>query len=495
MQTNPMAGFQASKLVKKPTQATMGDGGQNGQPAYQSPPPREDVTVGFDYGGQVKPPVNPAGAQLPIQQASLMSGLSGQQLPSPGGPIARPSRQPMPERIQDPIAGLPNRPPEVSQTSRFELPNPMAQPVETRPKIHGEPGGSPDGGQSTYDELSGMTSAAQQAGVAATSAREYGHAAVDAQNKPLSMGRKIAGVAAGVGMGLATMNPAAGLNTGMAVANYSRNKEASSMGERSGIESNYGKSMVDVGGLYGQTGQRRAEITNANANQQASQNQANKQAYDQANPEIDVVDSGTGQRFATPKRAASPQAAVDQQVPVGGPTPTHGTYVRSVGQDGSLLMVNDKDPNDVIQPVGPDGNPIMENSPGAQAFATYWNNLPPNQQNSEAVLKFQQAGAAQSGANQDAAHNADLGDDSMVAEVTRKVEAQFTKESMGKNLTSEQQFQLRDRLLNEISQSPKYGPYVQKARTSNKLYNTPPKPASGLGAIIGQALQQPNQPQ
>lgn len=216
-----------------------------------------------------------------------------------------------------------------------------------------------------------------------------------------SLGRKILGNVAGFGLGALTMNPYVGMGVRQSILDQPTMQAREEAMVRSQPLTQEFERLSGISGLStkrlneeAQMAGAQASMASAKAAQFGHEVAQAKNKYEEENPEMAYEKTGNETLTAVPKRAPSTGSAVSQAKSIGGPKPIQKDYVRSVGANGVLRMVNNKDPNDVVMPKDENGKPIVEGTDKAQAFDRYWNALKPNERTAEAAMKWQVAGAS-----------------------------------------------------------------------------------------------------
>lgn len=355
------------------------------------------------------------------------------------------------------------------------------------------------------EDLSQVSNIGSEALAATRSAHEHRSAGIAAEKKPLSLGRKVAGVAAGVGMGLATMNPMAGLNVGKHVAEGGRNAEAGNEFAKGENEEKFGKDLTAIGGLYNTSAERRAQLGSSKASQVsagASAKQAENKANEEKrlNDEVDLTEvggstPGSKQRVAVPKfgganRAANPTNVGPEMTPA--PHEAAGRYEIKQNADGTLIRVDKTNPSATVPVTTPEGLVLKASMP---ELDTYLNLIMEKQPGlAEAVLTFKKASAVQSGANTDAAHDTGLEDASAQSRLKAAVDTIFEREA-AKNPTlktdPQAAYTMRTKILNSFAAHPDYSKHVPAVQKLPEFKPPTGKPPSALDRLLEGAVNAP----
>lgn len=344
------------------------------------------------------------------------------------------------------------------------IPANATPPSDERTPIPGEAGTDASG---SFDELAGMGAAAENLkAIEARRSQAQGNA-IGAQNNPVSTGRKIAAIAGGVGMGVATMNPMAGFGVGSAIWNGDRNSKASQFQGEAANAATAFKNEEAIGGLYGQVGQRRAELGQAAGRQHEASNVDTQNTYERNNPKINSITSGNGQPILTPDRAASPAAAAAASVPVGQPNPGKSQVTWKVQPDGTAVALIADENGETRSKVLPgiklaSAEEKSAFTQGRELFKQSHPNATPGDEY-KAALTWQATSAIQAGANQQAVLTTQGQRDSLIGEAIAALNAAFMDDLESDASLSDptkKAVWFQD-MISELGNEPRYKPVIQ----------------------------------
>lgn len=217
---------------------------------------------------------------------------------------------------------------------------------------------------------------------------------------PASTGRKILANVAGLGVGM--INPERGLNLRQSILDQPTVLAQQNVQMRRAPVEQENADLLKLGGLTQEGYQRQAELNAAAARMKAADNrgtQLNNEANAVETFEVGGDTPGSKQRMMVNKVGGGNQRTIGAQI-LPSNAEKAANLEKVVGPDGTVSMV-DKVKGTSVVVLDEKGQPLKDGSQSAQAFYQYWNNLPSNQRNSEAVLRFQTASAAQYGANKE----------------------------------------------------------------------------------------------